>query len=134
LELILATSLTAIAVVPALSLTRKGLSMSRDIETKNLLTTFCVSKLEQYLAMTAYQWSEEGAAGTFASEGYSDLRFQVTRSEQTADGGLPDQLIVVTATTWEESGNNTAPDSGESQVTFYSKLAKMVTYQDDSSP
>lgn len=132
LELMLATSLTALAVVPALQLLRTGMDLGQEIETRQILTTFCVSKVEEHLASAGAGWVEATATGNFSSEGYAGMRFQAVRSDDVAAGGIVDRLMVVTATVWEDSDADTQLDASELQVSFMSKVAKMDNYQNDT--
>jgi hypothetical protein len=129
LELVAATSLLAVAIVPGLRLMRDALELSRQIETQGLLTTLCVSKLEEHLMQAGATWLETTATGTFAAEGYATLRFEVTRSHDPAGGGIADRLMTVSATVWEDENVNGVLDSGEASIVLASKLAKMERYQ-----
>jgi len=129
LELLMATSITAVALVPTLSLMRRSMEVARRIERHDLVTTLAVSTLEEQLAQTAAQWSEATDSGTFASQGYSTVRYAAERSMQSAEGGLPDQLMVVTVTVWEDANANATADAREVQASLRSKVAKVATYQ-----
>lgn len=134
LELMLATSLTALALVPALRLIRQGIKISGELETRQLTTTYCVSKLEEQLCVSAASWEQHVLTGNFADDGYSALRYRVTTSDAAIDGGIPDQLMAVTVIVWEDGNNNGLPDGGELQTTMRSKIAKMTTYQNAAAP
>jgi hypothetical protein len=120
--------LLAAALVPALRLMRDGLGISRRIETQEVLTTFCTSKMEEHLALCRADWQTGNQLGDFAAEGYASLRFSVTRSDLPADGGITDQLMALTATAWEDSNGSGTVDAGEPSVVLSSKLAKLATY------
>ncbi len=128
LEVVLAGALLATALVPALRLMRDGLALSRRIETQELLTTFCTSKLEEHLALCGADWQTGAYPGDFTAEGYANLRFIVTRSDFSVDGGITDQLMALTATAWEDSNGSGTVDAGEPSVVLSSKLAKLATY------
>ena len=133
LELVAASVLLAVALVPALGLIRDSVEVSRQMDTRNLLTTFCVSKLEQHLALTSAAWDTTTVTGTLAAEGYANLRFRVDRSDAALDGGIPDRLMAITVTVWDDADGNAALDSGERSTTFGSKTAKLATYEDEAS-
>jgi hypothetical protein len=128
LELTVAVGLLALALVPGLRLMRDAMDWGGDIDNRELIVTLCVSTLEENLAKVASDWSATTATGSFASEGFSDLRFEMTSSESTGDGGIPDQLMAVTVTVWHDSNNSSSRDSDESYTTMASKVAKMATY------
>ncbi len=132
LEIILAGALIATALVPALRLMRDGLRISREIETGELLTTFCVSKLEEHLALTSADWQDTDYSGDFSAEGYSNLRFEVECSDSGGDGGITDELMAVTATVWDDlDGDGSFDSEQEPSVVLGSKVAKLVNYQNE---
>lgn len=128
LELIAASAVVAICLVGALRLMRDTMAVSSDIETADLMTTLCASKLEQALAQTASSWSTTTDAGDFSSMGYSNIRFSVTKSDSAGNGGITNRLMALTATVWQDTNSNSALDTGERRVVFSSKLAKMQLY------
>jgi len=134
LELMLATSLTAMALVPALRLIKQGLKISGELETRHLTTTYCISKLEEQLCVAAATWSSATLNGNFSADGYSQLRYRVISSDTAPSGGIPDQLMAVSVVVWEDTDSDSNPDSTELQTTMSSKIAKMTTYQDEATP
>jgi len=130
LELIAASSLMAVAMVSSLRIMRDSMELGRDIETRSMLTTLAVSKMEQHLAETSATWATAISTGTFAAEGYSNFRYTVSRSDLLADGGSPDELMSIDLTVWDDQTADAALGAGEPNVSFRSKIAKMATYQD----
>ena len=63
---------------------------------------------------------------------YRLVSFQVVRSEQAADGGIPDQLMAISATTWHDEDGDDSIDATELQVTYRTKVAKIASYQDET--
>lgn len=129
LELTVAVGLLAMTLVPALRLMRDAMDWGSDINERELIVTLCVSTLEENLAIVAQGWSETTSNGSFASEGYAELRYSMTASQQTSDGGMPDQLMAVSVTVWHDANNNDGLDTGESYTTMASKVAKLATYE-----
>jgi len=129
LEVLVASALMAIALVPALRLMRSSLRISREIEDRELLTTFCTSKLEEHLAQTSPNWQTGTYGGDFSAEGYPDLRFEVIRSDSSGDGGIVGQLMAIVATVWNDVNGNGSLDNGEPAVVLASKVAKLASYQ-----
>lgn len=128
LEVMVAGVLAAVALVPALKLMREGMGISREIETEELLTTFCVSKLEEHLAGASADWQTGTYDGDFSAEGYSRLRFSVQRSDAAGDSGITDQLMSVTALVWEDVDSSGTFDEGERSVVFASKASQLPDY------
>lgn len=129
LEIVLASALMAITLVPALRLMRDAFGISRQIETCELLTTLSTSKLEEHLALSSSNWESGDYVGDFSAEGYPSLRFHVHRSDSDADGGIADQLMAVTSTAWEDLDGGGSLDADELAVTLSSKVARLTSYQ-----
>jgi len=129
MEVAVATVLLVVAIVPALRILRDSMTVSREIETRGLLTNYCASKLEEYLALTAASWQTTTASGTLSADGYPQLRFQVVRSDAPASGGITNRLMAVTATVWDDADSSGTLSTGERSVTLASKIAKMAIYE-----
>ena len=133
LELVAATTIIAIALVPALKLTRSGVMNIATLERNELAVSLCVSKLEEELARTAAGWDLTPRSGNFASIGRPELLFMVRKSDAVADGGTPGSLTVVDVIVWhdEDSGGDLDPD--ETQVRYATKIAKVISYEYEST-
>ena len=129
LEVIAAGTLVAAALVPALRIMRDGLGTSRQIETRELLITFCTSKLEEYLSRVSADWQPGVYTGDFSAEGYSQLRFSVDCSDAGVDGGIADLLMAVTASVWNDLDSSGTLDAGEPAVVLAGKVAQLPSYQ-----
>lgn len=129
LEVVLATVLLTVALVPAMRLMRSSLTLGREIEAREQLTTFSTSKLEEHLALVGANWLTGDYTGDFAAEGHPTFRFLVRRSDSGGDGGIVDQLMAITATTWEDLDGDGTLDSGEVSVVLGGKVAKIASYQ-----
>lgn len=130
LELIAASALLALAIVPALRLLRGALEQTDRCEGLEASTNYCVSKLEEHLAQAGGQWTEVVSAGTFATEGRPALRYQVVRSDDSSAGGIPDRLMAVTATVWDDQDGDALQDTGEPSAQLSSKVSKMANLID----
>ncbi|REJ69003.1 MAG: hypothetical protein DWQ31_06160 [Planctomycetota bacterium] len=133
IELVAATTMMAIAIVPGLELMRDGVRVSRELEAASAMTTLCVSKLEEHLADSAAAWTTTTTSGNFASEGYASLRYSVTRSDEASDGGITNRLMALSVTVWEDADGDTTLDAEESQVTFSTKVARIASYENEAS-
>src|SRR3954465_5400660 len=103
IELVAATTVLGIALVPALRIMRDALAVEEDIEYATAMSTLCASQLEQSLAKTAGAWNTTAESGSYSSIGYSRLRYSVTKSDAPPSGGLTDQLVAITATVWDDA-------------------------------
>jgi prepilin-type N-terminal cleavage/methylation domain-containing protein len=133
LELVAALVILALTLVPALRLMRDGLTWSRNNETQAVLATFCVSKMEEYINLSAATWAMTSASGSFTAEGYPLVKFQVTRSDSSGSGGIPGQLMAITVTAWDDTNNNGSINTGEASVVMATKLARMGLYESAAS-
>jgi hypothetical protein len=88
-----------------------------------------MSKLEEHLMGTAGDWAATTVTGDFSSQGFPQLKFRVTRSENLSDGGIPGDLMAITSTAWSDTNNNNTWDSGEPRCVFATKLAHVVAYE-----
>jgi hypothetical protein len=124
----MASAICASALVPALAVMRNGLAMGEIIDTRHLLLTYGVSKMEEQLAVVGATWATSTVTGNFAADGQSTIRFSVTRSDAAASGGIPNQLMNISVTTFSDDNGNGVMDTGEMRLTFTTKVAKLVSY------
>ncbi len=128
LEVVLAASICASALVPALAFMRDGMTLGDIVDTKQLLLIYGVSKMEEQQAIVGATWATGTVTGNFASEGQSSIRYSATRSDAAASGGVTNQLMVITVTTFSDDNANSTMDSSEPRLTFTTKVAKSVSY------
>ena len=81
LEVVLASAICATALVPALAVLRDGIALGDIIDTRHLLLTYGVSKMEEQLAIVGATWATGTVTGNFAADGQASIRFSVTRSD-----------------------------------------------------
>lgn len=130
LELVVASVLLAATLAPALRLTRDAMRTGREIETAGVLNSFCISEMERHMARGAADWLTGATSGSFASQGYPSLRYEVVRSDDPADGGINNKLMAIVSTVWEDANGNGAWDAGEPRVVYATKIAGMSGYQE----
>jgi hypothetical protein len=128
LEVVLASSICLTALVPALAMLRDGIALGDIIDTRHLLLTYSVSKMEEQVAIVGATWATGTVTGNFASDGQSSIRYSVTRSDAVVDGGVVGKLMVVTVTTFSDDNGNNTMDSTEARTTMTTKVAKLVSY------
>lgn len=141
LELVGASTIIAITLVPALRMMRDSLRIGRETETANLMATFASSKLEEYLLLSAGQWGAIPAgnswntttnSGNHTAEGYPSLKFSIVRTDN-APAGIPTSLLCITATVWNDLDGDNVWDAGEPRSIFASKLARNVAYTNEAA-
>jgi hypothetical protein len=133
LELVAATIIIAIALVPTLKFSRKSLESLERVEQSERCHIFCVSKLEETLAQTSFAWSTANLSGDFSISGWGQYRFQVTRGDSASVGGIPDSLAVVSARVWFDANSNGNFEADEVNCQIETKLAKIQTLQDGTT-
>lgn len=129
MEVVAASALMALALVPALEILRDGMKWSRDVDTREKLLLYGVSKLEQHTALVAASWTPSTASGDFAGDGHGDVRYDVVRSDDPSDGGLTNQLMNITVTTYLDQDGDDTFDAGEPNVVVTTKIGKFVSYE-----
>jgi hypothetical protein len=107
---------------------RDGMTLCDIVDTRHLLLLYGVSKMEEQQAIVGATWSTATLTGNFASDGQSSIRFNVTRSDTAANGGIPNQLMVINVTTFSDDNGNATMDSSEARLTFTTKIAKLTSY------
>jgi hypothetical protein len=133
LEVVLASSICATALVPALVLLRDGMTLADLIDTRHLLLSYGVSKMEEQITVVAASWTTGTVTGSFAADGFSAIRYSVTRTDAPASGGLTNQLMVVSVTTYSDDNGNSTMDASEMRTTLTTKIAKTVNYASKAS-
>lgn len=128
LELTLAIALAAGTLAPALALLRDGMAVSRKTDEQLLLTNYAVRVLEERLAVVAAGWQEGAVTGSFVAEGFASLRYVVTSSDDPANGGVVDELMHVSVTTYIDQNANATQDAGELSCSFRTKVANLGAY------
>jgi hypothetical protein len=129
LEVVMASAICATALVPALALMRDGMTLANSIDTKHMLLTYAVSKLEQQLAVIGATWTEGTSTGDFAADGHVNIRFSVTTSDAPANGGIDNRLMNVSVTTYSDDDNDDTMDAAEARITVTTKLGKLLSYE-----
>jgi hypothetical protein len=132
LELVGATTIIAMTLVPTLRMMRDALRVARDTEQANRVATLAMSTLEEYLLRTAGAWTTGTVTGDFGAEGLANFKFVVTRTDSLADGGIPGDLMAISAVVWEDRDGDDVWDAGEPRAEFGTKLAHIAAYEHEA--
>jgi hypothetical protein len=127
LEVVLASSICLTAIVPALAMLRDGMALGEIIDTRHLLVTYGVSKMEEQLAIVGASWPTGTITGNFASDGQAKICFSVTRTDALASGGIVGKLMVITVTTFSDDNGNGTMDASEARTIMTTKVAKLTS-------
>ncbi|GIW99877.1 MAG: hypothetical protein KatS3mg111_3210 [Pirellulaceae bacterium] len=129
LELVAATTIIAVALVPALRLTGRGLDNLTRIERFELATTWAASLMEEEMARTAATWDLTERLGDLAHLGNPELRYRVLKSDRATAGGIPQELAVLEVTVWHDQDGGSDLDPDEPRTQFHTKLARVASYE-----
>jgi hypothetical protein len=129
LEVVLASAICTTALVTALAILRDGMTNAGRIDTRNLMLIYGVSKMEEQLAVVAASWATGTLNGDFAGDGFPNIRYTATRTDNPASGGLTNQLMSVSVTVYSDEDGDDTLDAGEMQSVFTTKISKLVNYE-----
>lgn len=133
LELVAAATIIATTLVPALQIMGESLRISGDVETGALMTTVCVSRLEEEMARSAAAWDLTDTSGNYAALGHADVKYSVVKGDTVAEGGIPDALMAIIVTVWQDRDGDDLRDASEPSVIYGTKISKLRNYQDTAS-
>ena len=128
LELTLAIALVGGTLAPTLSLLRSGMQVSQSTDEQLLLTNYAIRILEERLAVVSATWSDASVTGDFAADGFAEVRYTLSATDDPGGGGVLDELTHVQVTTYLDENSNDALDSGEPSCSFRTKVANLNSY------
>lgn len=132
LELVAATTIMGIALVPALRMTRDRILRTEELEKAEMRVTLCVSKLEEEMARTVAAWDLTGQSGAITTPGHDGIRYVVTKSDSLTVGGIPGSLAVVDVTVWHDEDGGADVDANEHTVRLATKVARLTSYESEA--
>ncbi|MCD0461726.1 hypothetical protein [Roseiconus lacunae] len=130
LELIAATTIISVAIVPALRLIRQRIEVSSDLRHYEWLHCRCVAKVEQAMARTSASWLMTTQQGVLGNVDRTPFRYALVTSDQPSAGGVPGKLAVIDVLAYRDQNRNGTFDSNEIKVRLATKVAKTLTYQE----
>ena len=137
LEMVAATTIIATFLVPALSVVRDSMAKSREMNHRNVLSTYAGHFLEYYTSLAANNWTSASCFSTSfsfaAPDGYAAIRIEITMSDNPSDGGLTGQLSHVQVTAYDDVNLNSTHDVNEPSVHYRTKVAKLNTYENEET-
>jgi type II secretory pathway component PulJ len=135
LELIAASTILAMTLVPSLRLMRDSLKVSRQLEVRECLTTTAMGALEHQAQQVAAKW--QMTSGTDRSygqlAGYPQVVVDFETSDSPLRGGIKDSLAVVSVSAFDDQNSNGRHDGSESAVRFATKVARLQSYSLEGS-
>lgn len=130
LELIAASTILAMTLVPSLRLMRDSLRVSRQLEIRECLATAAMGALEHQAQEVAARWEmTSGVSRVYGQlSGYPDVVVTYDVSDSSANGGIRESLAVLTVSAFEDRNSNSRRDVEESAVSFATKVARLQSY------
>lgn len=131
LELVAASTVIAITLVPALRVMRDSLRISRQLEVREAMATIAMSVLEQESARVSGRWTMQTTTHRQPGRdsGYPSVVAVSTVTDSLAKGGVPGTLAVVSVTAFEDSNRTGSLDNNEPSITFATKIAGLTSYR-----
>ena len=121
-DVIAATVLTASVLVPTTRVLRDSISTGHRLHMQQQLLISCQNVLEAEMQAVSQGGRLRKSGGRLNTDS-GRLHYEVISTDQPAAGGLPGQLIAVSALVWEDGNRNKRRDSGEPHVSLFSKIA-----------
>jgi hypothetical protein len=127
----MAAALISGVLVPTLSVVRDAMAKSRELNRRNLLANYAVRTLEGQVALTATNWASANVTGNYSADGHSSIKYSVTKSDAVASGGIVGQLMHIQVTVYDDIDGDNAADAEELKVAYRTKLAKLLSYENE---
>jgi hypothetical protein len=131
LELVAASTVIAVSLVPALRIMRDSLRVSRQLEVREAMATIAMSVLEQEAAKVSGQWNMQSTTHRKPgrNSGYPLILAVSTTTDSLKSGGIPGSLAVVNVTAFEDSNRSGSFDADEPSIKFATKIAGLTSYR-----
>lgn len=125
-ELIAAIAILAITIVPATQYLAGSMTLRRRLERNSVMVMLAIQTIEQQMAVINAGFTTAQETGTFVSQGHPEIAYERIRTDGTAQGGIPDLLMVITVRVWSDDNGNVLLDAGESVVELHTKMARSI--------
>jgi len=125
----MAAGLMTSILVPSLSVMRDAMAKSRDLHRRSLLANYAVRVVEDECASASGNWVVEKKSGSFVSEGHANIRYTLKKTDSALEGGLPNRLMHIQVTVFDDADADTVLDAGELQVFYRTKVARLNAYE-----
>ena len=125
-ELIAATAVLAIVIVPATQLLAESMTQRREMERRRNMTLLAIRTIEEQMSVVNAGFTPTQQSGTFATLGLAQIAYQITRTDSASAGGIPDLLMSITVKVWFDEDGDVTPDSSETLVELRTLMARSV--------
>ena len=125
-ELIAATAILAICIVPATKYLADSMTLRRHLEEERVLVMLAIQTVEEQMAVINGAFTTTDETGTFASQGLPEIAYEIVRSDAAAGGGIPNLLMAINVCVWSDENGNLVHDSNEAMVELHTKMARSI--------
>ena len=125
-ELIAATAILAICIVPATKYLADSMTLRRQLETDRTLVLLAIQTIEEQMAVINGGFTTTDEKGTFASQGLPTLAYKVRRRDASKHGGIPGLLMAIEVEIWEDTDGDLHRDPDEPRVKLHTKMARSI--------
>lgn len=125
-ELIAAITILGICIVPATKYLADSMTLRRNLERDRLLVMLAIQTVEEQMAVINAGFTTTQETGTFAGQGFSEIAYEIIRTDASAQGGIPDLLMAITVRVWADEDSDLLLDAGEAVVELHTKMARSI--------
>lgn len=125
-ELIAATAILAICIVPATKFLADSLTMRRELEQQRTMVILAIQMIEEQMAVINGAFTTTDEKATFASQGLPTLAYRVRRRDESNKGGIPGLLMAIEVEVWEDTDGDLHRDPDEPRLKLHTKMARSV--------
>ena len=125
-EVIAATAVLAICIVPATKYLVDSMTLRRELERERALVILAIQTIEEQMAVINGGFTTAQVTGTFASQGLPEIAYEIVRTDESTDGGIPDLLMGIAVSVWYDENRNLQHDSNEALVELHTKMARSI--------
>lgn len=138
LEVLAASAVLAVALAPALRITRTALLTADRLDRQERCLTVANDRVEVLMARTAADWDTVvTGAPVYASAavpGYPGMRAYDMSTDSPGYGGIAGRLAAVGTLTWYDEDGDGMADADEPQVQLGTAVARLTAYERLANP
>jgi Tfp pilus assembly protein PilE len=125
-ELVAATVVLAICLVPATKYLADSMTLRRHLEQERVLVMLAIQTIEEQMAVINGGFTTTQETDTFASQGLPEMAYEIIRTDAASAGGVPGLLMAITVRVWHDENRNLLRDSNEAVVQLHAKMARSI--------
>ena len=123
LELVACSFIVGLMIVPSTVFMRDAIRFTARMENRAIMHSLCFNAIEVQCAQVSETFKTAKLQGDFSTQGYPNFAFQTIASSSKKDGGIPNLLMVIKSSVWEDLDKDRRLDADELAVTLETKIA-----------